>query len=439
MARSTSPSSAGDWLAGQGSWFTATLMPTVLLFGSPLFVLLLYVITVDFDGSVLAACAAPLELLAGLPRPSLTAAGMLLVWLTFQAALLILLPGELRDGPVSPAGNRPRYKLNGVAAFIVTHLVWWLASGPLGLFDASVVYDHFGELLVTSSLLALVLCLVLYVQGLRMPKSSDAGGTGRPVWDFYWGTQLHPRIAGVELKQLINCRYAMMGWSIMVLSDAAGQINLHGQLSNAMLVCVGLQVVYVFKFFVWEDGYFHSIDIMHDRFGFYIAWGVCGWLPSVYTLPSLYLVDHPIAMNWAFAVGLFIVGLSALVINYQADAQRQRVRATGGQTTIWGRAPKTILATYTPADGVPRQNLLLVSGWWGVARPFHYLPELGLAFAWTLPVGFDRGMPWFYVIFLTILLVHRSLRDDDRCARKYGSAWTEYRQRVPWRMLPGVF
>lgn len=414
-------------------------MPTVLVLGSPLFVLLLYVITVHYDGSVIEAGGAGLELLAKLPRPSWTAVGMLAVWLSFQAALLILLPGELRDGPISPAGNRPRYKLNGVAAFVVTHLVAWLVCGPLGWVDASIVHDRFGELLITSSLLALVLCLGLYLKGLTMPASSDAGGTGRPMWDFYWGTQLHPKLAGVELKQLINCRYAMMGWSIMILSDAAAQVDRLGHLDLGMLVAVALQVVYIFKFFVWEDGYFHSIDIMHDRFGFYIAWGVCGWLPIVYTLPTLYLVDHPSGMGVVAALLLFVFGVAAIYVNYEADAQRQRVRATQGQAKVWGRAPQTIVASYTPADGVPRQNLLLVSGWWGVARHFHYLPELALAAAWTLPVGFDRGLPWFYFVFLTILLVHRSLRDDDRCARKYGPAWVEYRRRVPWRILPGVF
>ena len=439
MTHENSPSRNGAWLAGQGSWWTNALVPTVLVFVSPIVALLLYQITARFDASVLLAANAPLELLTSLPRPSWTAVGMLAIWLIFQAALLVLIPGEERPGPVTPAGNRPRYKLNGVVAFIITHFVWWLVTGPIGWFDASIVYDHFGELLVTSSLFALVLCLVLYFQGLRMPASRDAGGTRRPMWDFYWGTQMHPRLFGVELKQLINCRYAMMGWSILVISHAAAQYELYGQLSNAMLVCVALQVIYIFKFFIWEAGYFNSIDIMHDRFGFYIAWGVCGWLPIVYTLPSLYLVNHPIALSWPAAAAVFILGVSAITINYLADHQRQRVRATNGQAKIWGRKAETIFATYTTADGVERQNLLLVSGWWGVARHFHYLPEILLAIAWTLPVGFHRALPWFYVLYLTILLVHRSLRDDDRCARKYGGAWTEYRRRVPWRILPGVF
>ncbi len=431
--------SRGDWLAGNGTWLTTHLVPLLLLLLSPPFAVMLWVIVTYYDGSVLAVLDSPLaELLARLPRPSASAAGILLAWLAVQFALLRLLPGKAHLGPVTPRGNRPEYRLNGVAAFVVTHALWFAATGS-GLLSATIVYDHFGEILVTSSLLALVLCTWLYVKGLRFPSSSDAGATGNFLWDFYWGTELHPRLLGVELKQLINCRFAMMGWSIILLSYAAAQIEQHGQLSSSMLVCVGLQVVYIFKFFVWEGGYFNSLDIMHDRFGFYICWGVCAWLPSVYTIAGLYLVDHPHALGWFGSIALFAFGLAAIRINYAADEQRQRVRATGGDTLIWGRKPQLIRATYVPADGQPRENLLLASGWWGVARHFHYVPELSLALAWTIPVGFDRLLPWFYLIFLTILLTHRAIRDDERCARKYGEFWDEYRERVRWRMIPGLF
>ena len=429
----------GNWLAGHGAWPTTHLVPLLLLVLSPPFALLLWVTVTHYDASILALIhAPPMQVLAKFPRPSVNALAMLLGWLGFQLVLLRLLPGKRHLGPVTPQGNRPEYRLNGVAAFVLTHLAYFAATG-LGLFSGAVIYERFGELLATSSVLALAICGWLYVKGLRFPSSSDAGGTGNFLWDFYWGTELHPRMFGVELKQLFNCRFAMMGWSLIVLSYAAAQIEHQGQLSTSMLVCVGLQVVYVLKFFVWEGGYFNSLDIMHDRLGFYICWGVCGWLPIVYALAALYLVEHPVPLNHPAALAVAGFGLLAILVNFAADEQRRRVRATGGQTRVWGCEPELIHATYTPADGQPRQNLLLVSGWWGVARHFHYLPELGLALAWTIPVGVERALPWFYLVYLTILLVHRALRDEQRCARKYGAAWEEYRRRVPWRILPGLF
>jgi hypothetical protein len=33
------------------------------------------------------------------------------------------------------------------------------------------------------------------------------------------------------------------------------------------------------QFFMWEMGYMSTIDIMHDRAGYYICWGCLVWVP----------------------------------------------------------------------------------------------------------------------------------------------------------------
>ena len=80
------------------------------------------------------------------------------------------------------------------------------------------------------------------------------------------------------------------------------------------------------------------------------------------------------------------------------------------------------------------------AGWWGLARHFHYLPELAAAFFWCLPAGAARALPYFYFFpFLTLLLLDRAFRDDARCAAKYGAAWAQYCKAVPYRVIPYVF
>ena len=37
------------------------------------------------------------------------------------------------------------------------------------------------------------------------------------------------------------------------------------------MVSVGLQLIYITKFFMWEMGYMRSLDIMHDRAGWMIV------------------------------------------------------------------------------------------------------------------------------------------------------------------------
>ena len=62
----------------------------------------------------------------------------------------------------------------------------------------------------------------------------------------------------------------MMGWPLLILCYAAKQHETHG-LSDSMLVSVAIQLIYITKFFHWEMGYMKTLDIMHDRAGFYLV------------------------------------------------------------------------------------------------------------------------------------------------------------------------
>jgi 7-dehydrocholesterol reductase len=205
-----------------------------------------------------------------------------------------------------------------------------------------------------------------------------------------------------------------------------------------MLVAVGLQLVYIAKFYWWETGYLRSLDIMHDRAGFYICWGCLVWVPAIYTSSTLYLVGHPNHLGTPLAIALFGIGAACILVNYAADAQRQRVRATSGDTTVWGKPPVIVVGHYTTETGEKKESLLLASGFWGISRHFHYVPEILGALCWTLPALFGGVLPYFYDIFLIALLTDRALRDDNRCAIKYGKDWEAYCAIVRYRILPGI-
>lgn len=130
--------------------------------------------------------------------------------------------------------------------------------------------------------MSLDISLALYLKGNFAPSSSDHGSSGNLLFDYYWGTELYPRILRWDVKQFSNCRFGMMAWPLLIISFSAKQSELDG-LSNAMIVSVALQLIYIAKFFVWETGYFRSLDIMHDRAGFMICWGCLVWVPCVST------------------------------------------------------------------------------------------------------------------------------------------------------------
>ena len=49
-----------------------------------------------------------------------------------------------------------------------------------------------------------------------------------------------------------------------------------------------------------------------------------------------------------------------------------------------------------------------------------------MSWAWCLPAGFRTPLPYFYVIFFAILLVHRHIRDDEACEKKWvGLGWAD--------------
>ncbi len=429
------------------AWLRLTLVPLLLIIVCPPTAIVLWDTHTHLGGSLTELAHRISELgffgyLAETWGPvafgSPTAWTIIASFAAFELLLMRILPGARFEGPITPMGNVPVYKANGVGAFAFTISAFCLASFGLGWFRASILYDHLGEILGALNVFSLVFCLLLYLKGRFRPSSSDASYTGNFIFDYYWGTELYPRIAGWDVKMFTNCRFGMMGWPLLLLSYAAKQAELYG-LSDSMMVAVALQLVYVAKFFWWETGYLRSLDIMHDRAGFYICWGCLVWVPSVYTSATLYLVHHPNHLGAPLALLIFALGVAAILINYQADIQRQRVRATDGNCTVWGRAPVLIRTRYRTERGEEKEGLLLASGWWRLARHFHYVPEVLGAFFWTLPALFDHVLPYFYVIFLSVLLTDRAVRDDNRCARKYGPYWDEYKKVVPYRIVPGVF
>jgi 7-dehydrocholesterol reductase len=356
----------------------------------------------------------------------------------FQLLLMRIVPGKIFKGPVTPEGNIPIYTANGFSCYLITYFTFYLLSFKFHLFSPTIIYDNLGGILGALSIFSFFFCMFLYIKGIYFPSSSDCGTTGNFIFDFYWGTELYPRILGWDIKMFTNCRFGMMGWGLILLSCGAKQHELYG-LSDAMFVSIFLQLVYISKFFIWEPGYLRSLDIMHDRAGFYICWGVLVWIAGVYTSPTLYLVHHPHTLGLPLMLSFLILGTASIVVNYLADRQRQIVREKNGQCTIWGKPPQLTIAHYTTEKGEHKQSLLLSSGWWGLSRHFHYIPEILGAFFWSVPALFSHFFPYFYVVFLTLLLLERAFRDDKRCAKKYGADWETYCKKVPDKIMPYVF
>ncbi|XP_052778209.1 uncharacterized protein LOC128215561 isoform X2 [Mya arenaria] len=359
-------------------------------------------------------------------------------WVLFWMKVL---PGKTVYGPITPKGNIPEYKDNGLLHYMVTMVGFALLTIVLKQYGMSptVVYDRFGELLAFMNVFALLFVFFLCLKGIYFPSSTDSGKTGGGfIFDYYWGTELYPRVLGFDVKVFTNCRFGMTIWPLLVCIYALKSYELHGFV-DSMFVTTVLQLAYITKFFSWEAGYMQTIDIIVDRAGYYICWGCLCWLPALYPIVSQYLVSHPVRLGMSLTSIILAVGLASILANYLADLQRQQVRSADGQCLVWGRKPDIIRAKYKIEGGSEKESILLASGWWGLSRHFHYVPEILLSFFWTVTTGFENLLPYTYVLVLVILLVHRSFRDENKCSRKYGRYWQDYCDRVPYRIVPYVF
>jgi 7-dehydrocholesterol reductase len=428
-------------------WLRKIIAPILLFTICPPLVILVWYTNVSLNGSIEQLCAlfakgGIFSTIYGIWSPlffgTAEAWKILAVFTAVELFLMKILPGRKVEAPATPKGNIPVYKANGVSAFTCTMVLFYLGSVQFKLFAPGIIYDNFGGLLGALNFFSLLFCLFLYFKGRYKPSSADAATSGHPIFDYFWGMELYPRIFGWDVKMFTNCRFGMMGWGLIVISFAAKQTQLYG-LSNSMLVAVTLQLFYIAKFFWWETGYLRSMEIMYDRAGLFICWGSMVWLPAIYTSPTLYLVNHPNNLTSFAAISIFLTGTGCIFINYLADRQRQYVRTKNGECTIWKKKPNLIFANYKTEWGEEKQTLLLASGFWGISRHFHYLPEMLGALCWSIPALSSHYIPYFYLTFLFLLLIDRSYRQEKRCKLKYGKDWDKYCERVPFRLIPFVY
>lgn len=289
----------------------STLGPLFLMSVTPVVAVLITHLFVTHRGSLQSLLEAREPLREIWPNPfDPTAWKLIGVFLGTQLVLMRVVPGKTSYGPVTPGGNVPEYKSNGFQCFVISIALFFAGAFQFELYSGGIAYDYLPQVISALNVFSFAFCAFLYVKGAFLwQSSSDAGVSGNPVFDFYWGTELYPRVLGWDVKLFTNCRGGLMYWAIGILSYACKQRELYGELSDSMAVCVGLQIVYIAKFFWWESGYMRSIDIMHDRAGYYLCWGCLVWVPSVYTSPAMYLVQNPIHLGAARAVAIFAAGV----------------------------------------------------------------------------------------------------------------------------------
>ncbi|MGH0159733.1 UNVERIFIED_CONTAM: hypothetical protein FKN15_037673 [Acipenser sinensis] len=405
----------GQWgRAWEVDWFS--LISVILLLCFAPFIVFFFVMACDqYDCSVTEPVA---DLYTGkssladiwnrAPSFTWTAAKIYAIWVTFQIVLYMCLPdlchkflpgyvGGVQEGARTPAGTVNNYEINGLQCWIVTHAVWFANAYYFKWFSPTIIFDNWIPLLWCANILGYSVSTFAFIKAYLFPTNAkDCKFTGNFFYNYMMGVEFNPRIGSwFDFKLFFNGRPGIIAWTLINLSYAAKQQELYGQVTNSMIL--------------------------------------------VNVLQGLYLVYNPVQLSTANVVGVLLLGLVGYYIFRMTNHQKDLFRRTDGNCKIWGRKPAYIECSYNSADGTKHQSKLMISGFWGVARHFNYTGDLMGSLSYCLACGFSHLLPYFYIIYMTILLVHRCIRDEHRCSSKYGTDWKRYTDAVPCRILPAVF
>lgn len=447
----------GQWGRASEANFISVLGSFAILTCSPILALYFYVVAFHFDCSLTAPLLGLyhgsltfISLWQMLPAFSWTAVYMIGTWITFQVLLACIpdllhyiLPGYrggVLFGAVTPAGNRLLYNINGLQAWLISQVLFITGAYYVQWFSPTIIFDNWGSFLWVANIIGYSLAIYAYFKAHYSPTiAEERKFSGNFFYDFFMGIELNPRIGPIDFKLFFNGRPGIVAWTLINFSFAAAQYHTYGAVTNSMLLVNLLQGLYVIYFFWKEAWYLNTIDIHHDHFGWMLAWGDSVWLPYMYTLQALFLVFHPVELSMFNALFVLGIGLVGFWIFVSSNNQKDRFRHSNGHAKIWNKKSEFIACQYTTKDGEVRQTKLLTSGWWGITRHMNYTGDLLLSLAYSMACGFSYAFPYFYFVFLFVLLLHRCIRDEDRCAKKYGIYWKQYCEKVPHRLIPGIF
>jgi protein-S-isoprenylcysteine O-methyltransferase Ste14 len=353
--------------------------------------------------------------------------GFLLPWLILAVVLVlhVVLPGRWVDGYVRDADGRPlRYRLNGLLVLAVT-VGLAAALVALDIAPADELWRHRWAELAGACVLGLLFTLAIVL---------PARATEKPLLaDLFLGRLANPRWRGgrVDAKMWLYLAGAVL-LELNVLSFAAHQQLAHGRLSPGVVLYAALLSFFVVDYLTFEHVHLYTYDLFAERVGFKLGWGCLVFYPYFYCVGLWSQADEPDpnAPTWlpALAAVVFFAGWT---LARGANLQKYAFKRDPAAKALRLLEPRAI------TDGT---HTLLCSGFWSVSRHVNYLGEILMATGLTLALG-DPGdpIPWLYPLYYVALLLPRQLDDDRRCAAKYGALWDEYRTRVPYRIVPGLY
>lgn len=403
-----------------------------------------------------------------------------LAYYAMSLLMQLLLPGVESTGVKLDTGGRHTYKFNSFASALVV-----LAGCAVGTFLQGTsfpvwtfIWDKLPQIMTANLVISSVLAVYVYIHSFSVPHPGQSNPSNRElakgghsvniIYDFFIGRELNPRIdipnsiplignQSLDIKLFCELRPGMLGWILLDLAFVAHQYRLHGTISDSILLITSFQTLYVLDALYMEPSLLTTMDVTTDGFGFMLAFGDLVWLPFIYSLQSRYLAVYPVHLGLAGVAGVLAVqGLGYYIF-----------RASNNEKNRFRTDPKDPRISHLQSIPTRTGSRLLTSGWWGRARHINYFGDWIMSWSYSLPTGvagylinryknpltgnvttevvqgdaraWGMVFTYFYILYFAVLLIHREMRDEEKCKRKYGADWDKYTSLVKSRIVPGIY
>lgn len=354
--------------------------------------------------------------------------GFFSAWIVYLAILVLhlVLPARRVTGYVrdKDSGELLTYRLNGLLVLLACVGIFY-RLGRAELVPYDWLYVHRWEGLLGAVILGLVFTFAVVL---------PAPSTGKPLLaDLFLGRYENPQWLGgrVDAKMLLYLVGAVM-LELNLLSFTAHHVDRYpADPSPGVFLHLALFSWFVLDYLLFERVHLYTYDLFAERVGFKLGWGCIAFYPYFYAVGLWYAADRPNPhSSAAWLVGSAVVFFTGWSLARGANMQKFFFKLDPERSFL-GIRPQTV------SDG---ERTLLVNGFWGVSRHVNYLGEILMATGLALSLGYPTAIwPWLYPLYYVALLFPRERDDDRRCAAKYGALWEQYRERVPRRIIPGVY
>lgn len=380
-------------------------------------------------------------------RPTWSATFLYTGLMIHQLLLAWFMPGVWQDGLPIPSlnGGKLKYYCNALTSWYTT-LATIFVFHYVGIVPLPDVFDQLGHLMTIATFYGFAVSVFYYV--LPIVRGEAVRMSGNPIYDFFMGASLNPRVGHIDVKLFAEVRIPWVLLFIIALSGSVKQYETIGYVTPNSAFMVFATGLYINACAKGEECIPMTWDMAYEKWGWCLSfWNLAG-VAFTYCHSVIYITTQP-ASRYQFStfslIALYLIYTVAYYIFDVSNCQKARFKMENdGKSEItdrrygfpqfsWGtiKNPKVLVLD----DG----RKLLVDGLWAWCRHPNYTADFIQALCWALCAGTGSLIPYFYPTFFLLMILHRSRRNFERCSRKYASAWVKYCSMVPYKYIPGIY